>query len=123
MGTAGAFLGQIKILIKVDGVVRTGIHTISASRTSVWIDDYKAVITFIDRALCRTDIHTRRVIAMHAQMGTVGHLDFGDRTAYLFGQLNPELPDFRLGLCNGRPIITTMLVLTGKLAGMATVAD
>ncbi len=60
---------------------------------------------------------------MLAYMVHIGHLNLGNGTSDLLLNFCPELPCVRLGLSDGRPVITDMFVLTGDLAVVAAVAQ
>ena len=123
MCTSRTLLSDVCILVKVDYTVRAGIYTVPAAGTFFRIYDNQAVIPFVDSALDRAGTHTGGVVAMHAQVWAVGYLHLGNGAAYLFVQLQPELPDFRLWFCDRRPVIAYMLILAGELAGVTAVTD
>src|SRR5512136_891690 len=59
MGATGAFLGDVQAFIEVDGMVRTGIHTVPAASTPVGVDYYQSVVSFKNRLFSRAGSHTR----------------------------------------------------------------
>jgi hypothetical protein len=123
MGAACAFLSQIKIVIEVDGLVRTGIYTALTAGAFDGIYDNQSVFSLVDGILNFAGCHTGSIIAMIAHQSGVGDFNSGYLTPDFFIQLQPELSGFRLGLGIRSPIINYMLVFAGNLAVITTIAD
>jgi hypothetical protein len=53
MSTAGAFLGDVEVFIKVDGAIWTGGKTVLTSCTFGWVDYNQTVVPLINTAAYR----------------------------------------------------------------------
>jgi hypothetical protein len=122
MRAARAFLGQVQIIVEVNGIVRTGIHAVLTARAFDRINDDQSILSLVN-GVYFTGRHTGSIIAMLAHQGGVSYLDPGYLTPDFFIQFQPELSDFGLGLGIRSPIIGHMLVFTGDLAVITTIAD
>jgi hypothetical protein len=122
MGATRAFLGQVKIIIEVNGIVWTGIHAVLAARAFDGVNDDQSIFPLVN-GVYFTGRYAGSIIAMLAHQGGVSYLDPGYLTPDFFIQFQPELSDFGLGPGIRSPIIGHVLVFTGDLAVITTIAD
>ena len=77
MGTAGAFLGYVEVLVEVNNSVRAGVNTALAAGALHRVDDNQAVISLVDGAFYGTCRDAGSLIAVHAENRDIVHLDLG----------------------------------------------
>ena len=104
-------------------LVGAGVHAVAAAGALLRVDDDQAVFALVDGSLYRARLHAGSLVAVHAQVGPIGHLDLGHRAAHALVELHPELPDLGLRFSDGGPVVAAVLVFAGELAGIAAVAD
>jgi len=67
MGTAGAFLGYIEVIVKVDATVGAGIDTFPATGALGRVNDNQPVRPLVYPAFNRTCRNTRGMVTVHTQ--------------------------------------------------------
>jgi hypothetical protein len=123
MGAAGAFLGQVQIVIEVNGFVRAGVDAALAAGALNRINDYQPIFSLIDRTINFAGRHAGGIRTMIAEEWIIGYLDSGYLPSNGLGQLQPELAGIRLRFSIRGPVIGDMLILAGDLAVVAAIAD
>jgi hypothetical protein len=119
VGAAGALLSEIKLLVVVDDPIGASIKATLTAGTLLWVNDNQTVGSLVD-SFYRTRFNAWGISTVHTQYRDVCHLDLRYRSPNMLIYLNPELPGIRLGLGIGRPVISAVLVLADKLAGITT---
>jgi hypothetical protein len=121
--TTGTFLGNLKAVVEIDGIIRAGTGALTTSGALLRIDDHKTIFSFVYSFRDRACGEAGGIIAVVAEKWDVMHFDLGDGPPDMLGQLDPELASLRLRFSIRRPIVADMLVLAGDLAAITTVTD
>jgi hypothetical protein len=122
MRAASALLSDIESIIKVNGMIGTGIDAILTAGTLYGVDNHQPIVSLVD-SVYRTRRYAGSIPAMVAKRYDVGHFNFRNRPPDIFRKLQPELSGlwFRFGIRG--PVIGYVLILTGNLAVITTVAS
>jgi hypothetical protein len=123
MGTASAFLGNIQVLIEVNGIIRASINTILTASAFYRVQDYQTIFSLIKSSFNRTRFHARSIVTMLAQYRHIMHLDLGHCSSNKLILFQPELPGVRLRLGVWGPIIRHVFIFAGNLTAITSIAD
>jgi hypothetical protein len=123
MGTAGAFLSDVEVFVKVNDTIRARVNTGLTARAFHRVNYHQPVVSLVYGTFYGTCRDAQCLIAVHTQDRHIVHLNLGRSSPDKFVHLQPELSSVWLRLGIGCPVIADMLILAGNLAAITSVAD
>ena len=115
MGTAGALLGYLKLIIEINSPIGTGINAKLAAGAFLGVNDNQPIRSG-EYGSHRAGLYTRSIVTMLSRYKHMGYLNMRYLSPLGFIHFTPKMSPFRLRLGIGGPIVAAVLVLTGNLA-------
>ena len=121
MGAPRALLGDLGLLVPVDGAVGAGLDHLLVALGLLRVDDHQTVFALVDGAVGAFFMQGASSQCMQG-MRQIGHLDDGVLAPLLAVDVHPAMAGPGLSHRVGREVVADELVLVGQEAVVAVVA-